>query len=516
MQILGISIDKPFLRIALVEKNRKRSEIIYLKSFLLDEPENVKQFYTPAFKGKISSALCAKNLLMRSLDVNTNSTKHLDQVIAFQSEATSYFNEESVLSVPLINQKDKEKSEILLFTASREAIREHLSLLENLKFNPDCVTASPLSLIDYIKWKLPDLQDAYIVDLGSDEWTCLCLEKGELKKFHSIAGGTEALLAALCEDRKKNLFRKEVTGIAKQIDLLQLKAPLNTHLSAQLIAMKQELSRIIYSFSHIYGPKPVFFTGRVDAFGQMQEYLEEALGDSITPNITHEIPKEEQKYALSIGLAIGYGAKSLQFRKDEFFPQKYWKRAGLYSLCFMAASLLISISLVMLGNYIQKSHSQEMLTSLHAMLNQQDPPLAQKIFSYTNEEEILNQWYRAVSTYSKEYPYVKQYPKVANILSWIYGHPLIVQAKQEPDPIFINYVHYQLLQCPKLDTPKDLPQAKVEIEFTTKNPLHARKFHQSLHQGEGWVDNSQDIQWEALENLYRTSFYLKMENPYAP
>lgn len=516
MQILGISIDKPFLRIALIEKNRKRNEIIYLKSFLLDEPENVKQLYTPPFKGKISSALSAQNLLMRSLDVHTNSLKHIDQVIAFQSDATSYFNEESVLSVPLVNRIDKDKTEVHLFTASREAIREHLSALENLKFNPDSVTASPLALIDYIKWKLPDLQDAYVIDLSSDEWTCVCFEKGELKKFHSIAGGTEALLAALCEDRKKTLFRKEITGIAKQIDLLQLKAPLNAHLSMQLVAMKQELCRIIYSYCQNYGPKPVFFTGRVDAFGQMQEYLEEALGDSVTPNITHEIPKEEQKYAISIGLAIGYKAKSLQFRKDEFFPQKNWKRAGVYSLCYFGASLLIAIGLIFFSYSTEKSRSQEMLNFLHSMLDQRDPELAQKIFSSPNKEEIINQWNRAVSTHSKEYPYAKQYPKVAEILSWIYGHPLIQKAKQEPDPIEIKYVRYQLLECPKVDTPKNPHQAKVEIEFTTKNPINARKFHQSLHQGEGWVDNLQDIQWEALENLYRTSFYLKMENPHAP
>ncbi len=515
MHILGISIDKPFLRIAFVEKKKKRREVFSLKSFFLNEPENVKQLYTHLFKEKIYSSLPTKNTLSRPLEINTNGSRHLEKIIAFQSETTSHFDEKEVLSSPYFIQKTKDKTDILLFTASREGIKEHLRILEQLKIDPDGISATPLALIDYISWKMPHLEDAFIVDLGAEEWTAVCMEKGDLKKFHSIDGGTESLLNALWEDRKKILFSKEITGIAKQIDLLQLKATLNSHLSSRLSEMQQELSKVIYSFSKQYGAKPVLFTGRVDAFGQMQEYLENCFGNSILLNDTLEIPKEEQKYAIAIGLAVGDKSKALQLRTQEFFPKKNWKKAGIYSLFFSFVSLSIGWGLFGFSNMTLKSKKQEMVSHLHATINQWDKALTEKIFVGDDEEEILNRWNKAVATYSKEYPFLAKGPKASEVLSWLYQHPIIQESKKEACPIEINYVHYKLLQYPQMDTPKDPYQAKIELEFKTKSPLSARKLHESLYQEVEWVDSSQEIHWEAIDDLYRVSFYLNQKTPHA-
>ena len=45
MEILGVQIDRPFLRGALIRKTRKRIEIRSLKSAFLSEPDNVKRLY---------------------------------------------------------------------------------------------------------------------------------------------------------------------------------------------------------------------------------------------------------------------------------------------------------------------------------------------------------------------------------------------------------------------------------------------------------------------------------------
>lgn len=510
MQILGISIDKPLLHLAFIEKNQRRKGF-YLKSFPLNEIENVKQLYTPSFKGKISSTFSAKNLLMRTFEVNTASEKHLEQAIAFQAEALSHFDEKDLFSIPHIVKRLKDKTEIQLFTTPREVLREHLDSLEKINLDPDCVTASPLALTHYVKWKLPNLQNAFLLNLGSEEWTCVCIQNGEMKKFHSILGGTESLLAAFGEDRKKNLSAKEIIGAAKQIDLLEMQASLNSHLFSQLVSMKQEVSRIIYSFFLLYGQNPLLFTGQIDAFGQIQEYLEKELGDLICPNISPEISREEQKYAIPIGLVVGFNKNKVQFRKNEFFPKKIWKKAGLYSLSFITASLLIGGSCILMGNHILQTHQQKMASLLQENLNRWDPPLAEKIFAGSCNEEVFAGWNRSVAVHSKEYPYIARFPKVSEVLSWIYQHPVVLAAKQTEDPIVIQSIRYQLLRHPKIEAPKDPYEGKVEIEFTTKNPLNARKFHQSLHKGEGWVDSEQEIQWEPSENLYRTSFYLKKE-----
>lgn len=514
MQILGIHIDKPFIRVALIEKSRRRCEILYVKSLLLDDPENVKQLYTHSFSGKICSALSAKNLLLRHLEIKTSSHRHMEQIIAFQSEATMHFNASDILTIPYIAKKRKDKTDLILFTTPREAIQEHLSELKKYKLDPDCITATPLALIRYAKWKNPNLLDAFIVDLGSEEWTCVCMENGDLKKFHFVDGGIDALLTALWEDRKKILFQKEIKGIAKQIDLLQLKSNLNVQLSEKLMVMKLDLAKLIYSFSSQYGPKPILFTGRIDAFGQMREYLLEAIKESVSDEI-QEISKEEEKYAIPIGLGLEYGPTSLQFRKGEFFPRKNWKQAGIYSLYLMLASLFLSGSLIGSTNYIVNMRKQEMVSFLRTSINQWDSSLIPMIFSDGNEEEILQRWNKVVSSNAKKFPYFMQSPKVSEILSWLYQLPILTEIQSEKDPIEIKFFRYQLVQCPKIDTPRDPYQAKIEIEFKTKSALNARKFHDHLLQNEVIVDTSQDIQWEALEGMYRVSFFIKKENKHA-
>ena len=52
---------------------------------------------------------------------------------------------------------------------------------------------------------------------------------------------------------------------------------------------------------------------------------------------------------------------------------------------------------------------------------------------------------------------------------------------------------------------------KVELGFKVGSPVHARKFHEMLLQGNGLVDASQEIAWEVLPDRYRASFYLKNE-----
>ncbi|HSX12860.1 MAG TPA: hypothetical protein VLE96_00345 [Chlamydiales bacterium] len=477
----------------------------------MSDVDGVKQLYKTAFKGKICSSLSAKNLLMRELEFQSNSSKHLEQIIAFQADATSHLSETDVLAIPYIIEHTKEKTTALLFTAARSGIREQLEVLKKIQIDPDSITATPVALIHFLKWKFPHLKDAILVDLGSEEWTCVCIDKGNLKKFHSIPGGIESLLEALWEDRKKILIPKEITGIAKQIDLLQLQLGLNSQLSALVFEFRKEFARVIYSFSSHYGQKPIFFTGRIDAFGQLQEFLEESIADVVSPNLTEEMTKDEQKHAISIGLTIGYGQKSVQFLQDEFFPKKNWRKLGLASLYLGAASLLFSLGLVGFSNYTLHSNNQKMISSLKSTLNDWDRSLARDMFATNQEEEILERWNKAIRRNSKEYAYIMQNPKVAEILSWIYQHPCISGTEKDQDPIEIHTIRYQLVSYPNIDSPKEPYLAKIEMEFKTASPLNARKFHESIYQGEGWADNSQDIQWEATENLYRISFHLRNE-----
>lgn len=513
MRILGITLDKPFFRFALIEKNQRRHEILSLKTLSYSELENVKQLYKTPFKGKIRSALASKNLLIRPLELGPQEAKHLDQIIAFHTEA-SHFKQSEVISIPYIVEQNKKKTDLLLFTALKSGMQEHLEILEKINLEPDFVTAIPLALISYIQWKIPHLQNAFLVDIGSEEWTCVEMEKGVLKKFHSIVGGVETLLDALLEDRKKAYIPKEISGVAKQIDLLQLKASLNSQLSARLNSLRKELARVIYSFS-ISGPKPIFFTGRVDAFGGLQEFLGEALSDFVLPNLAEDIPKEEQKYAISIGLAMNKEKMKVQFLKLEFFPKKIWKRRGLAAILLCSASILFSFGIIGFSKSALHSKNKEMISSLHSAIASWDCALADKIVSVKNEEDAIHRWNKATTTYSKVYPYIIQTPTLSEILSWLYQHPVVLESELSNEPIAIESVRYQLEQYPKIDNPKEPYLAKMEIEFTTKSSLNARKFHEAILKKEDFVDDTEEIQWEASDHIYRVSFYIKKRLNYA-
>lgn len=508
MQILAVHIDRPFLRIALVEKTRGRTEIISLKSPLLEEPEIVKRLYNAPFKGKIISGLPAKHLLIRSSEIKTTSPRHLEQALSFQAETITHLSPKETLFIPYITKHEKDKTKALIFAISRKTMHEHLDELQKFDIDPDFVSAIPLALVRYIQWKIPSLSDAFIIDIGSEEWTCIWMEDRKLQKAHSTEKGIESLFEALWEDRKKIIFQKEIKGIAKQIDLLQLQGHLNPHLSNRLNEMKQSLMKILYSFHRLSGPKSIIFTGRIDAFGHLKEYLLKSLTELCSGEYEREVPLEEQKYAAAIGLALD---SSLQFRREEFFPQKNWKRAGIYSLFLLFLSFFLSFGLIKAGKWALSTREQAMVNYLKNSLAY-DADFKNIVLSKKDTDEILNFWARTIAANAKDYPYIVQVPAVSEILHWLDHHPLLTAFKSASDPIEITTFDYKLVTFPTLQSTKEPYLAKVEMEFKTTNALNARQFHEALLQEKNWIDSSQEISWESNEDSYRVGFFLKKQD----
>ena len=516
-QVIGLQIDKPFVRAALLQKNQNRIEICILKSSLLSEPNDVKQLYFPKFKGHIASGLSAKEVLIRSIELKVSDNRHLQKALEFHSEATTHFNPTEIIAIPHLLKKVNGEVEALLFTAPRESIKAHLLEINNLGINPDRVSTHSMALVRYIKWKAPSLENAFLVDLGSSEWTCVLLEQGKLKKAYCLSQGIETLLSSLWEDRKKLLQPKEIEGIAKQIDLLQLKSHFNPHLSTKINEMRQELTKIIYSFHRIAHQQPLIFTGHLDSFGHLSEFLMENLKEAIISQHNLSLALQEQKYAIAIGMGLEQIHDSVQFLQQEFFPKRNWYRAGLYSIALFASSIFLSLILLFMGTEAIKSRKLKMISTLEKTLDQWDPGLKKTIFSKNLEQEaILNQWISTVAKYNKEYPYILQAPKMNQVLLWLSHHPFLQQIQQEGEPIEIQNIHYQLIQYPTIDSPQDPYQAKVELEFKTSSPLNARKFHELLLKDDFFVDSSSGIEWEMFNEGYRTSFLLKNRSPYVP
>lgn len=516
MQVLGIQIDKPFVRAALLQKKQTGIEICTLKLALLSDPHHVKQLYFPKFKGYTASGLSTKEVFFRSVELKITESRHFKKALEFHSEATSYFNPTDIISVPHLLRKTNGDIEALLFTASKETLKSHLLEINKLGIDPDRVSTYAMALTRYIKWKVPSLENAFLIDLGSSEWTCVLMEKGKLKKSYSLPNGIEALLTSLWEDRKKLLQPKEIEGIAKQIDLLQLKSHFNPHLSTKLNEMRQELTKIISSFHRISNEQLVIFTGHIDGFGHLPEFLTETFKELIIAQHPISWALEEQKYAIPIGLGLEQTADSLQLLQQEFFPKRNWRLTGIYSLLLITSSIFLSLILLLIGMNEIQTRKENMVVSLKKTLDQWDPELKQSIFSNNPDEEmLLGRWISIVTKYNKAYPYILQAPKMHEVLLWISNHPFLTQIKEEGESINIQEIHYQLIECPTIDAPQEPYQAKLEIEFKMQSPINARKFHEFLLKGDSLVNPVPGIHWEMLNDGYRTSFFLKNKSSYA-
>lgn len=515
MKILGLEIDHLSLRVASLEKGRGGIKISTLKTAKTTDADNVKQLYIRGkFKGRLVSGLSSKDVILRNLSLNIGK-RHVETALMFQSEGITHLKPEEMISIPHLIKKTPGKVEALLVTASRDALKAHLKEFEKFEADLDCVSFNGLAITQYIRWRAPKLSDAILIHLGSNEWTAVLMEKNEIKKSFALQSGTEELLNALREDRKKNLLPKEVEEVAKQIDLMQIKPNLNPHLSAKLHEIRQELGKVIFSFSRVSEQKPIVFTGDIGAFGSLREFLIEGFKEGIAEEYNQNLDHEERKYAIPIGLALEQFNLPLQLLREEFFPKKNWRRAGFYALLLIFSSSLLSALLLTIGLNSLSSRKEKMIESVQNLIHEWDPGLKQIL--YKDEEMALRRWAAGVETYKKEYAYILDVPRVSEVLSWLDKHPLLQEFKSEKDPLDLRDIRYQLLDYPKIGSLQNRYIAKVELQFKVKSPMNARRFHEALLAGDDLIDSSSEVTWEPLNNSYRTSFFLKpLKSPYVP
>jgi hypothetical protein len=507
MQILGLHFDYPFLRLALLEEKGKEVEIRSLRPGFEISGEDVKRLYTNIWKGPVATGI---DSLVRLLDIKLSNIQQVEQGLPFQIESLTHVPIEEMSFVSSVRSKE-EGAEATVFLATKKAIRDRLEECKNISIDLDLLTAIPQALVSFANFRCPDLSSAFLVNLGSQDWTCAWMEKGLIKKSFTIHEGIESLLSTLWEDRKRVLFQKEVDGVAKQIDLMQLKEHLNPHLSKQLEKLRGKLTSALFSFRQAAGPRPVLFTGRLDSFGHLREYLLDSTLDLGVYDPTIPFSSDEQKCAIAIGLALELHSKRIkpiQFLKGEFTPRKTWLKAGLWAAALLACSVVLSGGLSAFGRHQIQAQKAEMVERLRKL---SDPKQSR---SLTTEEDSIEQAISLIEKHNKEEPYLLQSPTVSEVITWVAKHPLLEIFVQSNDPLEVTGLKYQLLSFPKIANLKEPYEAKVELEFKAKSPMNARKFHEALLQGDELVDSGKEITWETQSECYKTTFYLKNRTPH--
>ncbi len=511
MQILGLCIDRPFLRLAFLEKKGKLVEIRSIKTIQFNSTDDVKQFYMSASSANTATVVPA---LIRHLDFKISSIPQIEQGLPFQIESLTHLLAEEICYTSQI-VPDKKGAKATVYFIPKSTLNSHLEAWKTFSIEPDFVTAQAQAMISFANFRSPNLKSAFLVHLGSQEWTCVWMENGVIERSFSIPMGMESLLSALWEDRKKVLFQKEIEGVAKQIDLLELKPLFNPQLSQQLETQKQALANVLFSFQQIAGVRPIFFTGRLQTFGRLPEYLTGAL-----PALPIHIPQipispEEYQNALALGAGLELAADRrdpIQFLKGEFIPRKAWRRVGAWSISLIVISMALSMLLFELGRTEFHKTKSIMADSLKELI---DSKVAKNAFSKGLDHGI-DHTLDLIEKNDKEAPYLLTVPTVSEFLSWLSSHPILSSFEAAGDPLEIVNVRYQLVSFPKIGAMKDPYTAKVELEFRIKSPMNARKFHETLLAGDELIDLGTEITWESLADSYRTSFTLVQRIPHVP
>jgi hypothetical protein len=499
MQVLGLYVDLPYMSLAVVEKKGKRGAVRSLLPMTLVTADNVKQFYMDQSVQHTSTAF---STLVRHLDFTISSPKQLAKILPFQVESLTAANaQEIVYQADFCSSKKGTKATV--FLTSKENLERSLKEWKTCSFLPDQVTTTFAALTQFARGCIPELTSAFIIDLESQKTSCIWLEEGKLKKGFTIDQGIESLLAALWEDQKKVLFQKEVAEVASQMDLLQLKSAINPHLSQELDLLRNSLATVLYSFQKEAETKPVLFTGRIDPFIHLREYLLGPISEFSLYETSLSL--EEQKCAMAIGCAF---EQKIQFLKGEFTPKKVWQAAGGWALFLLSMSLLLTIFLSWGGHLKFQSEKEEIAHSFKDILMKTDKKFANTLF-LENIEEGIEEAALAIQKYDKETPYILQTANVTEVLAWISAHPLVKALEKTDDPLKILSVKYELVSFPHIESMREKYRAKVDLEFSVKSPMSARKFHESLLAGDSLVNAQEELTWDSSDDTYRTSFFLQ-------
>lgn len=490
MRILGLYFDRPYLQLAFLDRRGKARS---LQCCLPPDPFNVKQLYMKGWRGRTATAF---PLSTRHLEFKITSRKQIEKGLPFQLETLTQLPLEELVFVSQTTTHNK-GSKATLFFSAKKVLHHHLQQWHDRALEPDFVTGIPNALRNFALYHFTDLSSFFIVDLGSQEWTCVWIEENEVRRSFTISEGVESLMVALWEDRKKVLFQKEIDEAAQQIDLLTSPLHLYPKLSQRLASARNNLCAALTSFRKMGGPHTVIFTGRTHAFGHLGSYLLQNQPElsMYQPSIFSK--KEELCCAIAIGAALEASAKEgVQFLRGEFIPRKGWQKAGRWGIGLLTFSFLCSLLLLSLG--LRQTRKERVLISNAIQEWSRELEPGRKAVEMDDFIHILEK-------NSRDLPYILQSPTVTEVLSWI---------SAEASNLEIIDLQYQLISCPHIGALQDPYCAKVSFEFKAPNSMAAREFHDLLLKGNSLVNPQKEISWESSADQYRTSFYLKNKAPY--
>ncbi|EKD28044.1 MAG: hypothetical protein ACD_79C00456G0004, partial [uncultured bacterium] len=325
---------------------------------------------------------------------------------------------------------------------------------------------------------------------------CVLMKNRLPEKMHSIKMGTNDLQFSVLDKRKNN----------QVFDVLTIKH--NTKAHEILTQLKNEILKTFISFTK--DKYPILITGNVENFINLDKFIENEKTTHLLSDEKLEENKKIKSQAISIGLALtmfSNESEIVQFRNQEFAGSKKIFEFGKKIFNFCSIILFILIAFYTISSWIIARKETLLCKNLQQICELENKELNKdENIHISNPYYAIDKYEKKLLKETKDFPYFLKTTNVSKSLSWINNHEQLKAAE-------ILYFNYDLEKYPNVTEKKEPYIVKVELEFKTKTPAIARCFYDSLTKGEGLVDPGDEITWEVLNDHYKTSFYLKSDNP---
>ncbi|CDZ79855.1 type IV pilus assembly protein PilM [Candidatus Rubidus massiliensis] len=544
IQSIGLELEKDTILYASLSQIKGQSTLTDLREFHLEE-NNVKPLYNNTnlynlIKNQlIVTTLKPSEFLSRPLEIQVKKEKDIDAVLSFQAEPLLPYPIENAILDKVVLTKDREKTNLQIYAAKKDHLAHHISQWKSLNIEPEVVTSSAHALTQFSKEYIKT-EDPYLL-LHLAQYTTIVglVINHKLISSQSISIGVEDLQTAYAKDSLDDNLVQNLHSV----DFLDLTTAETPHLLEVKDKLYLEFLRIFYALSKQTKGQEIsciFVSGEGASLSNLDASLTTTLGKTLQyPQKNSFFPFDNallQKFAIPIGAGLSAQPKALNkinFRQQEFVYPNPWKRYKKPLSLYLLACIGLSLSLIFYGfNYLnyqemslRKSY-MDLLMIMNKSYNDLEKDFYKKLkgqdiaendiinpqsLSKADLSERLDFLEKEIQTTPEIFPLLPNVPKVSDVLAWLATHPSLLTPNSEAQ---IENFSYTMIKKPEQNKKGEKYQVKVEFEFSTPTPKQAREFHDALIAPNEFVDQKNEVKWNANRGKYRTSFFLKDKTQY--
>lgn len=488
----------------------------------------------PLRQALIVTGTTTQETLIRTLDIKLTKEKDIDAVLAFQAEPLIPYPIDQAILEKVVLATDENGSQLTVFAVRKDHLQQHLDRFNELNIEPESVGCYPAALATFAKQYTQLQEPAFLIHLAVDAVSTLLIDDGKVLAGHASPHGVGAMI--------NEIQRQELS--LDSLDFHAVAADPQSALFPFIETLRLELSRTIYALTKQARGQEIsalLVTGEGVNLGNLADFLSVSLKKAIVlPQASFDpevATRDLQRFALPIGLALGALDKAMyqiNFRKGSLSYPHPWRRLKRPLAQYIVWCVVISLLLVRLGSQSVDSSldtARDQYRGILAIMGTDHAAFEKKAFGIPPEEVVpidkmsmdtIDQRIDWIEEEIKNtptiFPLMPNIPRVSDVLAWLCSNPKVLTVDKATGEkvalLQIENFGYSMTKRPDKNKQREHYQVKVEVEFSSKDPMWARQFYDMLLAPNAFVDPKGEIKWSAAQGRYRTSFFLRDKTYY--